>query len=145
MNRLIAEAIVVVLLIVAVHGWNKARTDFTVYKAQQAQVVADAVKVQKEKDDATLDRNKTTISDLMAATRDASARGDSLAQRLSVALARRCPVPESTDRPAATPPSGESAAPDSAGILAALSQYDAACQRDAARLDALNAELAPQL
>jgi uncharacterized protein (DUF1800 family) len=118
------------------------------YKTQQAQAVADAVAVNEAKHKQAEANNDAILNDLQGKLDAAAASSNDLAHRLSNALAasHHCPVSSGGNQPPVATAPGEPNPADAAQRLtAAVGSYIEACDRDAARFSALQAELAPQL
>jgi hypothetical protein len=123
---------------------DHVRAEFTAYKAAQAQAVADATKAAQIKANAVGEHNAAVMADLQGKLDGSIADGTRLAVRLRLALAgiHTSPVPEAPGQPGTAAPGGVTG---SDGTIEATAAAFAACQRDAARLDAWIAEVTPQL
>lgn len=118
--------------------WDAFMADLQKQGAKaQAQAQADEA--------AALARNTEILNGLQKRIADSDARGAVLAQRLRLAEARprACPVSAGADQPAAPAARGESGPDTAVGRL--LGRTLAACMRDGQRLDALIAEIVPQM
>lgn len=124
--------------------------------AKQAKALADltakAVEANKAAEKAARERNEQIMAQLNDKTREAAAlRRDRDLARLLLGIAQqtaagRCAVPQAPDQPGAAAASGASGD----GTAAASAESDLAafigeCRRNADRLDALIAEVTPQL
>lgn len=133
------------------HEYNRAESvqrDYETYKAMQQQAVADAVAVNEAKHKQAEANNDAILNDLQGKLSAAAASSNDLAHRLSNALAasHHCPVSSGGSQPPVATAPGEPNPADAAQRLtAAVGSYIEACDRDAARFSALQAELAPQL
>jgi hypothetical protein len=120
--------------------------------AKQAKALADltakAVEANKAAEKAARERNEQIISQLNDTTREAAAmRRDRDLARLLLGVAQqtaagRCAVPASADQSGAAEASGTSG---NGSIESDLAAAFGECRRNADRLDALAAELKPQL
>jgi len=144
----------VVLVLIAFLGWEvkhqhegrvKAQLELRDYRTAQAQAVADAQRDAAEKLKQAETNNATIMADLQGKLDGSDKRADDLSHRLQLALAHPHPgsLPQVPDQPPAPSPSGESGGAEAARL--AFAAYDSACQRDAARLDALIGEARPQI
>ena len=126
------------------HGRAVAEQALVAYKQDAALTVARAEQQAADKIAAAEKLNAKTLSDLNADLSGATARADSLSKRLLAYAAHGSgPMPQGGGQPGTAAPSGVSTV--SGPVDVALAGYDAACQRDAARFNALIAELTPQL
>ena len=91
--------------------------------------------------------NLGVIHELQAKLDASSAAGNDLARRLHNALAR--PATSGSTMPQAaggsSPPATSGVPPSQDAVVTSVATYDAACQRDAARLNALIEEVSSQL
>lgn len=127
---------------------ERVRGEFGAYKAAQAQLVADSLKAAQIKSQEAEAHNAQVMADLQGRLDGSIADGTRLAVRLRLALAGAGagPLPQDTGQPGAAPASGVAGETEAARrTLAAFADYDASCVRDTARLDALIAEVKPQL
>jgi hypothetical protein len=121
--------------------WTQGRWDAAT--VAQAQLVAQVAAQDEAKEHAQQKANEERINALQKVLAESAANGADLAGRLRAYRARTCPVPAAPGEPTVTAGPGVATAP--AGPDAALAAYDAGCQRDAARLAALSAEIRAQL
>ena len=123
--------------------WQSCRIDLTEYKATVAAQGAAQAQAVKDREEAQEAANAITYAQLQARIADSDSRGADLAGRLFKALADARTLRASQDIGPITVPARVS---ESAGsIESAIAIYDAACQRDAARLSALQEEVRGQL
>lgn len=97
----------------------------------------------KEVEHAVEQHNESVLAEFQQRIADSDAHGRDLARRLFQALSRGSPVPPRTDQP--QPVAAGPVATGPSTIEPALAAYDAACQRDAAQLNSLIAEIERQL
>ena len=133
--------------------YGRLQTSFASYKAQVAdadekaqQAAADALQAQITARLTTEANNGKVISQLMA-ERDSAATDRDLAQRLLIAAQSHPTAPGHSVPQAAggQPATGASAAPGGASLTETLAAAVAECQHNADNLDALIAEIKPQL
>jgi hypothetical protein len=130
------------------HEKRAAEDALTVYKAQAAQAAADAMAENERKRKAAEANNAAIITDLQGKLSGAAASSTDLANRLRLALAslHSCPTTEAGHQPpVATAPGVPDSAAEAQRLTSAIADYDSACQRDAARYNALIGEITPQL
>jgi hypothetical protein len=107
---------------------------------------AEVIRMAREhaaRDAATRARNDEVINGYQKEIARIASDRDSLARRLHDYEVRLRALSEAASQPGAAGAAGESEAPRS--VDAALDAYDAACRRDAARLDALIRQVQAQL
>lgn len=124
-------------------SWQNCRIDLAEYKATVAAQGAAQAQAVHDREAAQEAANAVTYAQLQARIADSDSRGADLAGRLRQALNRASALSKATDiGPIVIP----ARVPEGTGdIERALAGYDGACQRDAARLGAIQAELAGQL
>ena len=143
-----------VLVLIAFLGWEvkhqhagkvAAQLELRDLRTATAQAVADQVVENERKLKAAGENNATIMADLQGKLNLSDSRANDLSHRLQLALAHPHPgsLPQVPDQPPAPSPSGESGGAEAARL--AFAAYDSACQRDAARLDALIGEARPQI
>ena len=126
------------------HEAQKAEQRLRDFERDTAVAVAKQEQIYKAQAAAQEKANDAAILNLQTTVHDAELRGADLARRLRLAAAGRPnPMPQAQDQPGAAGPAREPPGPSAADE--ALARYDAACQRDAARLGTLIEELQPQL
>jgi hypothetical protein len=127
------------------HGKVEAIASLTAYKQSVAVTTAKAIQERDDKIAAQEKANALIVSNLQATLGESAARGIDLARRLRIATATVSghPVQGAGIQP---DPVAASGVPQGApGVDESLARYDAACQRDSARLDALIAEVKGQM
>jgi len=158
--KLIAGAAILIVLIAlgfwsyrVVHDDGKAeglaekQVEFDQYKIA-VQKAADAQIAQATAErDAAIQSNEVITRDLQAQLSATQSNADSLLKRVrdyeASLAAYRSTVPKAAGQPGTAAPGGESEG--AASLDRRIAAYDAACQRDAIRLDKLIAEISPQL
>jgi hypothetical protein len=142
----LAGAILVLagLLWLESHHLDRAKAEFTAYKAAQAQAVADAGREAADKAKETERFNATIMADLQNRLDGSVTNGERLAARLRLALAgiHTSPLPEAPGQPGTAPTSGAEVVARAAQLVGDVT---AECERNADRLDAWIAEMKPQL
>lgn len=122
--------------------WQSCRIDLTEYKATVAAQGAAQAQAVKDREEAQEAANAITYAQLQARIADSDSRGADLAGRLRQALGRVSALSASQDIGPITVPAR---VPEGAGgIESAIATYDAACQRDALRFEALQKEVIAQ-
>jgi hypothetical protein len=147
---------IAVLAIIGVLTWQvyyqyqakrEAQDALVAYKAQAAQAAADAIAENERKLKAAEANNDAILNDLKGKLDSAAANGNDLAARLRRALAASCSAvpPHNGVAPTAPAPGVPDSAAEAQRLTSAIAEYDSACQRDAARYNALIGEITPQL
>jgi hypothetical protein len=149
-NRLIAELVIFGILLGSAifcwHEWQSARIDLTEYKATVAAVGAAQAQAVHDREAAQEAANAATYAQLQAHLADSDSRAADLSGRLRQALSRIGTLSATQDIGPITVPARVTEGPGGVErALTGLAQYDAACQRDAARLGALQQEIRGQL
>ena len=138
--KLLAAGVLFAMGLYVGSRWVQGRWDAD--RLAQAQAVERILADNAAKARAQEIANEKTITDLHKTVADSDARGTDLAHRLRAYQLRTCPVPKAPDQPGAAPASGEPSG--SGAVEQAVADLAAACERDAARLNALTAEVTRQ-
>lgn len=145
-TRLLVEMAIALTLGIALYStwnaWLNEREAFTTYRAQVEQQGKDRERIIKEQKAVQEARNAATLAELQTRLDGVTASRDGLTRRLRDALSRSCPVPKTSDQPAATDPTGT----QSQGRLSELlSSRLAECENNELRFSALQEEVRGQL
>jgi hypothetical protein len=127
-----------------VSGRADIQAKFDAYVSAQEALVLKAYREADAKEAAAKIANDKALSDYRTQLSDSQHYASTLAAKLrdAIAKASSSPVPAHTDQPGTVTPGTEAGAPDLAGAVGnAISE----CRDNSAQLDALIAELKPQL